>query len=70
MGKAVPYRARTLIYIGPTIYRIYYRAYRPISLYLRVQKQNVTNHLSESGFKGIIGKLSSSTAKKYACMCF
>jgi hypothetical protein len=45
-----------------------YRAYRPISLYLRVQKQNVTNHLTGSGFKGIIGKLSSSTAPKNANM--
>jgi hypothetical protein len=44
--------------------------YRHISLYLRVQKQNVTNHLSESGFEGIIGKLSSSTAKKMPACAF
>jgi hypothetical protein len=37
---------------------------------LSVQKQNVTNHLSESGFKGIIGKLSSSTAQKMPACAF
>jgi hypothetical protein len=41
----------------------------PISLYLTVQQEKVTNHLSESGFKGIIGKLSSSTSQKKAWMC-
>jgi hypothetical protein len=56
-------------HIGP-IYRIYRAYYKPISVYFRVQKQNVTNHLSESGFEGIIGKLSSRTAQKNLACAF